>query len=89
MLSAALLRWRYRAFFLALVVVGTLAAVASTPGSDSRCSGQLFTEFTRTDAGLSLRSTPRAVPLIALGLSVLLGAGVAALSHGSPSWPCR
>ena len=84
MLSAALLRWRYRAFFLTLVVVGTLAAVASHPWDDSSLLGSLFREFTRTDAGLSLRSTPRAVPLIALGLSVCLGAGVAALSQRIP-----
>jgi arabinofuranan 3-O-arabinosyltransferase len=84
MLSASLLRWRYRAFFLTLVVVGTLAAVAGHPWDGSSFLGSLFTDFTRTDAGLSLRSTPRAVPLIALGLSVCLGAGVAALSRRVP-----
>ena len=86
MLSAALLRWRYRAFFLTLVVVGTLAAVASHPWDDSSVLGSIFREFTRTDAGLSLRSTPRAVPLIALGLSVCLGAGVAALAQRIPKF---
>jgi len=89
MLSAALLRWRYRAFFLTLVLFGTLAAVAGHPWNGSSFLGGVFTDFTRTDAGLALRSTPRAVPLIALGLSVCLGAGVAALGRLRPrlTWP--
>jgi arabinofuranan 3-O-arabinosyltransferase len=89
MLCAALLRWRYRAFFLTLVALGTVAAVAAHPWDGSSFFGRIFVELTRTDAGLSLRSTPRAVPLIALGLSVCLGAGVAALGRRVPrmAWP--
>jgi arabinofuranan 3-O-arabinosyltransferase len=84
MLMAAFLRWRYRAFFLTLVLVGGLASVAAHPWDDPSVLGSIFKDFTRTDAGLSLRSTPRAVPLLALGLSVCLGAGVAALGRRLP-----
>jgi arabinofuranan 3-O-arabinosyltransferase len=89
MVAAALLRWRFRAFFLTLMAVGALAAIASNPWDDSSVLGGLFKEVTRTEAGLSLRSTPRAVPLVALGLSVCLGAGVAALGRRIPrlTWP--
>ncbi len=89
MVCAALLRWRYRAFFLVLVAVGALAAIAAHPWDASSVLGSIFKEGTRTDAGLSLRSTPRAVPLVALGLSVCLGAGVAALGRMKPklAWP--
>ena len=41
--------------------------------------------FLLSDAGLAMRSLPRAVPLVALGLAVLLGAGVAARGRGG--WP--
>jgi arabinofuranan 3-O-arabinosyltransferase len=84
MLMAAFLRWRYRAFFLALVLVGALASVAAHPWDQASLLGSVFKDFTRTDAGLSLRSTPRAVPLLALGLSICLGAGVAALGRRLP-----
>nr|WP_249419858.1 alpha-(1->3)-arabinofuranosyltransferase family protein [Rhabdothermincola salaria] len=89
MVCAALLRWRYRAFFLVLVAVGALAAIAAHPWDDPSFLGAVFKEATRTDAGLSLRSTPRAVPLLALGLSVCLGAGVAAFGRMKPrlAWP--
>jgi arabinofuranan 3-O-arabinosyltransferase len=82
--SAAVVRWRHRAFFLALVVVGALMAIGSHPWDDSSPLGWAFKMFTRTDAGLALRSTPRALPLVVLGLSVCLGAGVSALGRRIP-----
>jgi arabinofuranan 3-O-arabinosyltransferase len=77
--SAALVRWRHRAYFLAVLGTGVLLSVAAHPWDDSSPAGALFKEFTRTDAGLALRSTPRAVPLVALAVAVFLGAGVRAL----------
>src|SRR5262249_15941726 len=41
-------------------------------------------EFTKTNAGLSLRSTPRAVPIVALSMAVFLGAGATALCRRIP-----
>ncbi|HEY5154524.1 MAG TPA: alpha-(1-_3)-arabinofuranosyltransferase family protein, partial [Acidimicrobiales bacterium] len=84
MVAAAVVRWRYRALFLTLVVVGALTAIASHPWNDPSAVGALFKAFTRTDAGLSLRSTPRAVPLVALGLALFLGAGISAMGRVLP-----
>jgi arabinofuranan 3-O-arabinosyltransferase len=83
-LAGAVIRWRYRALFLAIVVVGALTAIAAHPWSNPSAVGALFKAFTRSDAGLSLRSTPRAVPLVALGLALFLGAGVSALGRALP-----
>jgi arabinofuranan 3-O-arabinosyltransferase len=85
-LAAALVRWRYRALFLGIVVVGAFTAIASHPWSNPSLLGALFKAFTRTDAGLALRSTPRAVPLVVLGLAMFLGAGVSALGRQMPRY---
>ena len=84
LLSAVLVRWRHRAFFLMVTAVGVLMSVGSHPWDGSSPLGALFKEFTRTDAGLALRSTPRAVPLVALGIAVLLGSGFTALARRLP-----
>jgi arabinofuranan 3-O-arabinosyltransferase len=84
LLAAALLRWRYRAYFLVLLVAGTLIAVGSHPWDESSPLGALFKAITRTDTGLGMRSTPRAVPLVVLAIAMFLGAGVAALGRRLP-----
>lgn len=82
--SAALLRWKHRLFFILLLVVGTLLAVASHPFDTPSPVGAVFKAFTRTDSGLSLRSTPRAAPLVILATAVFLGAGVSAIGKRLP-----
>ena len=79
-------RLRHRVFFASMVVVGLVVAVGAHPFESPSPYGALFKAFTSGDLGLSFRSTPRAVPLIALGLAVFLGAGVGALSRLRPSW---
>ena len=86
LVAAALVRWRYRLFFIAMVVVGTLVAVGSHPWDEPSLPGALFKAFTRSDAGLAMRSTPRAVPLVALGLAVFLGSGVSAIGRRLPRY---
>jgi arabinofuranan 3-O-arabinosyltransferase len=79
--GAGVIRWRHRAYFVLLVVVGTVIGVGAFPYSDSTPYGALFKIFANdTSAGLALRNTPRVVPLIVLGLAGLLGAGVTAFS---------
>ena len=79
-LSAIFVRWRYRAYFVLLVVVGMVLSVGIYPYSDPTPAGSLLKEFmTRTTAGFALRSSDRATPLVVLGLAILLGAGVSAL----------
>lgn len=82
--GAALARWRHRAYFLSLVVVGAIISIGAHPWNASSPLGALFKLFTRTDAGLALRSTPRAGPMVVLGLAVGLGAGVTAVQERLP-----
>lgn len=84
--SAAVIRWRHRSFFVLLLVVGALVGIGSHPYDSPSPLGRLFKDLTRTDAGLALRSTPRAVPLVALATAVLLGVGVNALARSCPRW---
>lgn len=79
-LSGFLTRFRNRGYFAVLVAVGLLAGVGAHPWDSPSPVGAVFKAWTRTDSGLAFRSTPRAVPLIALGLAVMLAAGVAAVA---------
>jgi hypothetical protein len=79
--AAVSVRWRYRVFAVALVLVGTTVAVGAHPYEDPSPLGSVFKELaTSSTVGLALRSTPRAVPLVVLGLALLIGAA-------SPRWP--
>ena len=84
--SAVLTRFRHRIFFASVVLIGLVIGVGSHPWDSPSPYGGIFKAFTQGDLGLSFRSTPRAVPLIALGMSVFLGAGIAALSSWRPQW---
>ena len=78
--AAACLRWVHRGYFVVLVLVGTALSVGVYPYDHPSPAGSLFKAFaTSSEAGLALRSTPRAVPLVALGFGVLLAAGLEAL----------
>jgi hypothetical protein len=77
LLAAGLLRWRHRFFFVALLLVGMIIAVGPSPYADPTPLGSVFKALaTSSSAGLALRSTARAVPLVVLALTVLLGLGV-------------
>ena len=79
-LAAALMKWRQRAYFVLLVVVGMVLAVGPYPYyQPTAVSGLIKAFMGDTTAGLALRSTDRASPLVLLGLAVLLGAGVTAV----------
>ena len=80
--AAVVLRWAHRAYFVSLIVVGTIVAVGSWPYHDPSPWGRLWRTFTDdTSLGLALRNSPRAVPLVALGLAGVLAATVAALDE--------
>ena len=75
-------RWRQRAYFVLLVVLGTVLAVGAYPYTDPTPVGRALKAFyTNTTAGLALRSTDRASPMVLLGLAILLGAGLSALTE--------
>ena len=83
--AAVRTRWLHRAYFVALVLVGTVVAVGVYPYDDPSLVGRLFKAFAEgSTLGLALRSTPRAVPLVALGIAMLLGAGISAYAASRP-----
>jgi hypothetical protein len=78
--AAALVRWRERAYFILLVFVGLVLSVGPFPFTHPTAVGGVLKEFmTDTTAGLALRSTDRATPVVLLGLAMLLGSGVTAV----------
>jgi arabinofuranan 3-O-arabinosyltransferase len=84
MVGAVLTRFRHRVFFAGIVLVGLVLSVGAHPWESPSPYGRLFRAWARGDLGLSFRSTPRAAPLVILGLAVFLGAGVAALARWRP-----
>ncbi|MBI03797.1 MAG: hypothetical protein CL468_07170 [Acidimicrobiaceae bacterium] len=86
LLVAVVVRFRHRSHALMLMVVGLLVGIGAHPYDGPSPLGRLFREWTLSDTGLALRSTPRALPLSILGTSMLLGAGVAALGRWRPRW---
>lgn len=81
LVSAALVRWRHRVFFALLAFVGLAISVGAHPYEDPSWFGATMKAFAeRSSAGLALRSTGRAVPLVALSLAVFLALGVNALT---------
>jgi len=78
--GASMTRWRHRSFFIALATLGVIASVGAYPYDDPSPLGSLFKAFaTGSTAGLAMRSTPRAVPLVVLGFAVLIAAGLVAV----------
>ncbi|GIU83425.1 MAG: coagulation factor 5/8 type [Acidimicrobiales bacterium] len=84
LLGAAFSRWRHRAYFLSVAAVGGVIAVGAHPWDRPSPYGVLWKAFASTDTGLALRSTPRALPLVVLGLSALAGSAVGALQGWRP-----
>jgi arabinofuranan 3-O-arabinosyltransferase len=88
LVGAVIARWRHRAYFVMLAATGVAVAVGAYPWED----GPLWPwpravkRFLLTDVGMSMRSLPRAVPLVALGLAVLLGAGLTSVVRRWPRW---
>lgn len=80
LVAGFLVRWAHRAYFALLVIVGTVLSVGSWPIDDPSPYGSLWERFTSdTSFGLAFRNSPRAVPLVVLGLAGLLAAAVSGL----------
>lgn len=78
LVSAGIVRWRHRGYFVLLSFIGVVIAVGAHPYGSPTPLGRLFKHAATSSAGLALRSTGRADPLVMLGFAMLLGAGVAA-----------
>ncbi|HZJ28313.1 MAG TPA: alpha-(1-_3)-arabinofuranosyltransferase family protein, partial [Acidimicrobiia bacterium] len=80
-LAAAVIRWRYRTYFVLLLAVGVAIAVGTYPYDAPSPAGSIFRHLANSSsAGLALRSTGRATPLVVLAVAVLLGMGINALA---------
>jgi len=79
LVAAGVVRWRYRAYFVGLIVVGVVVGVGAHPWNHPSIAGRGFKVFLLSNLGLALRSLPRAAPLSLLGLAVLLGTAISAL----------
>jgi hypothetical protein len=89
-LGAVVTRWKARAYFAFLGLVGLVLSVGTHPyGGPSILGGALKTFMTQTTAGFALRSTDRATPLVVLALAALLGAGLSALATSLAGWRPR
>ncbi len=84
LLGAAAARFRERAFFLMLLVVGVFLAVGAHPWDDTSPAGGAVKAFLLSDIGLSMRSLPRAAPLVMLAVSVFVGGLIASLTAARP-----
>jgi len=81
LIGAAALRWRHRAYFASLVVVGVIVGVGAWPYDHPSPVGALFKDAAGASAfGLALRNTPRVVPIVVLGVAGLLAAAISALA---------
>lgn len=83
--AALLTRWRTRVFFVAMAIAGLVLSVGANPYDDPSPYGALYKLFSETKSGLAMRSTPRAIPLLALATAVFLAAGVSAIDRKMPS----
>ncbi|HRW36707.1 MAG: DUF3367 domain-containing protein [Acidimicrobiales bacterium] len=84
LVGAAAARFRERAFFLLLLVAGLFLAVGAHPWDDPAPAGRAVRAFLESDAGLAMRSLPRAAPLVVLALAVFAGSLVAAIGRRRP-----
>jgi arabinofuranan 3-O-arabinosyltransferase len=79
--AAVWVGWRYRAYFIALILIGVTIAVGAYPYESPSPFGAALKAFADASSlGLALRNAPRAVPLYALGTAALLAAGISAWS---------
>jgi hypothetical protein len=77
LLAAVVIKWRHRIYFILLALIGVVIAVGAHPYDSPTPLGAVFKAFANSStAGLALRSTGRAIPLVTLGLAMLLGRGV-------------
>ncbi len=80
-LSAAIARFRHRIFFVGIMFGGMVIAIGTHPNQSAPPVGRLLKAFGESSVlGLGLRNSPRAVPLVSLGLAGLIAGGLEALA---------
>ena len=86
LLISVFVKFRSRGHLLALMFISMLIAIGAHPYDSPSFLGQLFREWTLTDTGLALRSTPRVLQLQLFSIALFLGAGVSALTSIRPNF---
>jgi arabinofuranan 3-O-arabinosyltransferase len=86
LVGAAVTRFRERTFFLLLMTVGLFLAVGAHPWDSPSPAGSVVKSFLESDAGLAMRSLPRAAPLVVLALAVFVGSLVSAATRNHQRW---
>lgn len=79
LLGAVLTRWKYRAYFVLLIVVGLVFAIGTYPYRDPSPLGAFIKFTTSLEVGFALRNSPRIVPLLVIGIAGLSAAFVDAI----------
>jgi arabinofuranan 3-O-arabinosyltransferase len=83
--AAIVARWRHRGYFILITVVGMVLAVGPNPYTNPSAVGSVLKAImVDTTAGLAMRSTDRASPLVILSLAMFLGAAVSAVAARLP-----
>ena len=78
--GSLLTRWRYRSYFVVLLLAGMVLAVGAYPFFSPSAVGLVLRGiFTHTQVGLAMRSNDRATPLVLVAVAVLLAAAVTAV----------
>lgn len=83
-LGLGLGRWRHRLFVIVLLAAGVFMSVGAYPWDSPSPLGRVFRLLLETDAGLAMRSLPRAAPLVVLALALGTGTLVAAVAEDRP-----
>ena len=86
LIGASITRFRERTFFLLLMTVGLFLAVGAHPWDDPSPAGSVVKTFLESDAGLAMRSLPRAAPLVVLAMAVFIGSLVSAATRNHQRW---
>ncbi|MGH9296519.1 MAG: alpha-(1-_3)-arabinofuranosyltransferase domain-containing protein, partial [Acidimicrobiales bacterium] len=80
-------RWRARAYFVVLALVGLVLSVGAHPYDHPSAMGAVLKSvMNNTTTGFAFRSSDRATPLVVLSLAAFLGAGVSALHQRQSSY---
>ena len=79
LVGAILTRWRWRAYFVMLVLIGLVFAVGTYPYHDPSPIGSVIKFTTSLEVGFALRNSPRVLPLLVLGIAGLVACLVEAL----------
>ncbi len=80
-LAGAIARFRHRIFFVGVMFAGMVIAIGTHPYTSPAPVGRLLKAFGQSSVlGLGLRNSPRAVPLVSLGLAGLIAGGLEALA---------